>query len=186
MNTDNEIMMDVKGDDFDKLGILFERHKKNLFGFFFKITYDRDLSEDLVQDVFIRILKYRESFGGYGKFSTWMYSIAHNISVDHFRKQKNKQEDPDTLNSLESYDHNHNIIKNEELDILNRAMLKLVPDKREILILSKIKGMKYKELGGILNCSETAVKVRIFRALKDLRVIYSKMEVPANEAKNVG
>ena len=46
--------------------------------------------------------------------------------------------------------------------------------------------MKYKELGGILNCSETAVKVRIFRALKELRDIYSKMEVPENETKSDG
>ena len=179
-------MMDVQGDNFDKLAILFERHKKNLFGFFYKITYDRDLSEDMIQDVFIRILRYRGSFRGYGKFSTWMYSIAHNISIDHFRKQKNLKEDPEVLNSVESYDYQHNIIKNEELDILNRAMLKLVPEKREILILSKINGMKYKELGGILNCSETAVKVRIFRALKELRDIYSKMEVPENETKSTG
>ena len=119
--------MDVQGDNFDKLAILFERHKKNLFGFFYKITYDRDLSEDMIQDVFIRILKYRGSFRGYGKFSTWMYSIAHHISIDHFRKQKNLKEDPEVLNSVESYDYQHNIIKNEELDILNRAMLKLVP-----------------------------------------------------------
>ena len=186
MNTDNQIMMDVKSDNFDKLGILFERHKKNLFGFFYKITYDRDLSEDMIQDVFIRILKYRESFRGYGKFSTWMYSIAHNISIDHFRKQKNLKEDPEVLNNVESYDYQQYIIKNEELDILNRAMFKLVPEKREILILSKIDGLKYKELGGILNCSETAVKVRIFRALKELRDIYSKMEVPENETKNAG
>jgi len=186
LNTDNQIMMDVKSDNFDKLGILFERHKKNLFGFFYKITYDRDLSEDMIQDVFIRILKYRESFRGYGKFSTWMYSIAHNISIDHFRKQKNLKEDPEVLNNVESYDYQQYIIKNEELDILNRAMFKLVPEKREILILSKIDGLKYKELGGILNCSETAVKVRIFRALKELRDIYSKMEVPENETKNAG
>ncbi len=186
MNTDNEIMMDVRNDDFDKLGILFERHKKNLFGFFYKITYDRDLSEDMIQDVFIRILKYRESFRGYGKFSTWMYSIAHNISIDHFRKQKNLKEDPEVLKNMESYDYNHNIIKNEELDILNRAMLKLVPEKRAILMLSKIDGIKYKELGGMLNCSETAVKVRIFRALKELRDIYSNMEVTGNEAKSAG
>ena len=173
-------MLDVKKDDVDKLGVLFQKYKKQLFGYFFKITYDKDLSEDLIQEVFMKILKYKDSFLGYGKFSTWMYSIAHNVSVDHFRKQKMviSREDPEMLNALDSYDQDQTSIKNEELDKLNKAMLKLVPDKREILILSKIKGIKYKDLGGILNCSETAVKGRIFRALKDLRDIYSKMEVP--------
>lgn len=180
MNTDNELMLQLKGSDLDKLGILFERHKKNLFGFFFKITYDRDVSEDMVQEVFIKILKYKDSFRGYGKFSTWMYSIAHNVSVDHFRKQNKYvfSEDPEKFNSFEDHDHELNAIRDEGFDMLNRAMLKLVPDKREILTLSKIDGLKYKELGRILNCSENTVKGRVFRALKELRDIYSKMEVP--------
>ncbi|MCK5004155.1 MAG: RNA polymerase sigma factor [Candidatus Aminicenantes bacterium] len=173
-------MLQLKEGDLDKLGILFERHKKNLFGFFFKITYDRDVSEDMVQEVFIKILKYKDSFRGYGKFSTWMYSIAHNVSVDHFRKQNKYvfSEDSERLISVEDHDHELNTIRDERFDMLNRAMLKLVPDKREILTLSKIDGLKYKELGRILNCSENTVKGRVFRALKELKNIYSKMEVP--------
>ena len=180
MNTDNELMMQLKKSDLDKLGILFERHKKNLFGFFFKITYDRDVSEDMVQEVFIKILKYKDSFRGYGKFSTWMYRIAHNVSVDHFRKQNRyvSSEDPEELISIEDSVHEQDAIREEGFDMLNRAMLKLVPDKREILILSKIDGLKYKELGRILNCSENTVKGRVFRALKELKDIFSKMEVP--------
>lgn len=180
MNTDNELMMQLKKSDLDKLGILFERHKKNLFGFFFKITYDRDVSEDMVQEVFIKILKYKDSFRGYGKFSTWMYRIAHNVSVDHFRKQSRyvSSEDPEKLISIEDSVYEQNAIMDEGFDMLNRAMLKLVPDKREILILSKIDGLKYKELGRILNCSENSVKGRVFRALKELKDIFSKMEVP--------
>ncbi len=180
MNTDNELMMQLKEKDFDKLGILFERHKKNLFGFFYKITYDKDISEDMVQEVFIKILKYGDSFRGYGKFSTWMYRIAHNVSVDHFRKQNKyvSQEDPEIFNEVEDNDHEQSVMRDEEIDILNRAMLKLVPDKREILTLSKINGLKYKELGRILSCSENTVKGRVFRALKELKDIYSKMEVP--------
>lgn len=180
MNTDNELMLKLKEKDFDKLGILFERHKGNLFGYFFKITYDRDISEDMVQDVFIKIMKYRNSFRGYGKFSTWMYSIAHNVSVDHFRKESKymSNKDPEILNSVKDQDHEQKTLRDEGFDMLNKAMLRLVPEKREVLTLSKIDGLKYKEVGEILNCSENTVKGRVFRALKDLKDIYSKMEVP--------
>lgn len=188
MITDNELMHRIQRNETAELGVLFERYKKNLFGFFYKITYDRDISEDLVQDVFMKILKYRDSFRGYGKFTTWMYSIAHNTSVDHFRKQNRyfTTEDPEIFNSLKTGGEDMSALREEEADLLNRAMLRLDPEKREILILSKIDGLRYKEMGSILDCSANTVKGKVFRALKDLRGIISKMEVPENGKEKVG
>ncbi len=82
----------VKSGEIDRLGLLFERYKKPLFGYFYRTFHDKETSEDLVQNVFIRILKYRSKFTGYGKFSSWMYRIAHNVSVDYYRKNKNHQQ----------------------------------------------------------------------------------------------
>jgi RNA polymerase sigma factor (sigma-70 family) len=85
-DSDNELMGEVRSGDLDKLGLLFERHKDALFGYFYRNTHSAEISEDLVQSVFLRILKYRARFSGDGKFTTWMYHIAHNVHTDHFKK----------------------------------------------------------------------------------------------------
>ncbi len=66
--TNNVLMLKVKSGDLDKLGLLYERHKKRLFGFFYKMNSDASLSEDLVQNVFVRMLKYKHTFTGEGSF----------------------------------------------------------------------------------------------------------------------
>src|SRR5687767_1772753 len=68
--TDNTLMIKVRDGDIDKLGLLFERYKRPLYGFFYGMNRDPDLCEDLVQNVFVRILKYRYLFRGEGDFRT--------------------------------------------------------------------------------------------------------------------
>ena len=67
-------------------------------------------------------------------------------------------------------------IQTEELDLLQQSMDQLSLEKREILILSKYQEMRYKEIADLLKLTESAVKVRIFRALKELKTIYEKLE----------
>ena len=86
--SDNVLMVKVQEGDLDKLGLLYQRYKKILFGYFYRQTCLAAISEDLVQNVFFRILKYRKQFRNEGKFTSWMYSIAHNVFIDHVRKQK--------------------------------------------------------------------------------------------------
>jgi len=81
-------MLQVKDGQTDKLGLLFERYNKSLYGFFYRLTCDSNASEDLVQNVFIRILKYKYTFHGDGKFSTWMFHMARNMFADHYKKSK--------------------------------------------------------------------------------------------------
>jgi RNA polymerase sigma factor (sigma-70 family) len=180
--TDNALMLKVKEGDLDKLGLLFERYKKPLYGFFYGLNKNGELSEDLVQNVFLRILKYRYLFRGEGEFRTWLFHIARNVSHDHHRK--NKHNAKDTLeNWQERLGTTENsateIQRHEELQLLNEAMDRLPADKREILLLSKFQDKKYKEIGEILGCSEGAVKVKVFRALQDLKDVYRKLELNA-------
>lgn len=172
-------MTKVRDGDLDKLGLLFERYKRPLFGFFFGMNKDQEMSEDLVQNTFYRVLKYRHLFRGEGNFKTWLFHIARNVRHDHFRKEKIKYKDPienwqDQLgheeNSASSMQH-----KEEHL-MLSMAMDRLPADKREILLLSKFQEKKYKEIGEILGCSEGAVKVKVFRALQDLKGVYEQLE----------
>lgn len=176
---DNTLMLKVKDGDLDRLGLLFERHKKPLFGFFYGMNRDAELCEDLVQNVFFRILKYRYLFRGEGDFKTWMFHIARNVNNDHFRKNKfGKTESVETLNERLSHSdiYTVQIQKDEELKMLSLAMDRLPVDKREILLLSKFQDKKYKEIGEILGCSEGAVKVKVFRALQELKEIYGQLE----------
>ena len=91
--SDNALMVKVRDGDIGKLGLLFERYKKSLYGFFYGMNRDSDLSEDLVQNVFYRILKYKHVFRGDGDFKVWMFHIARNVNHDHFRKDKIKNKE---------------------------------------------------------------------------------------------
>lgn len=177
--SDNALMIKVRDGDLDRLGLLFERYKKPLFGFFFGMDKDQDLGEDLVQNTFYRIMKYRHLFRGDGDFRTWMFHIARNVRHDHYRKEKIKGKD-----ALENWENKlgHHENRSEELQhdeehlMLSLAMERLPEDKREILLLSKFQEKKYKEIGEILGCSEGAVKVKVFRALQELKTVYGQLE----------
>jgi RNA polymerase sigma-70 factor (ECF subfamily) len=158
---------------------LFERYKKPLYGFFYGLNKQQELSEDLVQNTFFRILKYRHLFRGDGDFRAWMFHIARNVNHDHHRKNKIK-----TTNALEHWqdrigDHQNRATEmqqDEEHQLLARAMDLLPDEKREVLLLSKFQEKKYSEIGVVLGCSEGAVKVKVFRALQELKTIYKHME----------
>src|SRR6202011_3000036 len=84
--TDEELMLQVRDGAADMLGVLFDRYHGPLYGFYARLTGDRALSEDLVQEVFLRILKYRQSYRPGTPFRAWVYQIARNARIDHFRK----------------------------------------------------------------------------------------------------
>ena len=86
--SDNALMLQVKEGQLEKLGLLFERYNKSLYGFFYRLTLDREVSEDLVQNVFLRMMKYKHTYKGDGQFKTWMYHMARNLFSDHYRKNK--------------------------------------------------------------------------------------------------
>lgn len=172
-------MLKVKHGDLDRLGLLFERYKKPLYGFFYGLNKDAELCEDLVQNVFFRILKYRYLFRGDGNFKTWLFHIARNVSHDHFRKNKMRkteavEQHEDRIGIHEA--HTVHLQKEEELQLLNLAMDRLPADKKEILLLSKYQEKNYAEIGEIIGCTEGAVKVKVFRALQELKIVYKQLE----------
>jgi len=81
-------MLKVKKGDIDKMGLLYVRYNRQLFRFIFNMTRQKEVSEDMVQNIFFRMLKYPDGFIGFGEFKTWMYHIARNVVYDHFRKVK--------------------------------------------------------------------------------------------------
>jgi len=178
--SDNTLMLKVKSGQIDMLGLLYERYKKWLYNFFYKMNFDTELSEDLVQNVFIRVLKYKHSYTEDSKFVTWLFQIARNVSYSHFNKHLKDKEfvELESVNYKLSDTQNVDevIEANENIKRLNEAINTLPYDKKEIITLSKLKELRYKEIGEILGCSEANARIKAHRAMQDLKTAYISMQ----------
>jgi RNA polymerase sigma-70 factor (ECF subfamily) len=174
-------MLKVKNGDVDKMGLLYERYHRQLFRFIFNMTRQRELSEDIVQNIFLRMLKYPDGFMGFGEFKMWMYHIGRNAVYDHFRKMKKTPAQSDVKDFEEKIRGDDvtdsHLEKEEELKILEKAMDKLSDENRELLILCRFQELKYNEIAKILNTTEGAIKVRVHRALNQLKNNYLNIEI---------
>lgn len=169
---DHALMLKVRGGDVGLLGDLFERHHGMLFNFFLRMTGRRQVSEDLVQEVFVRMLKYRHTYRDDGNFTTWMYKIARHVRFDDLRKRKQEsafEEDEANKHVSRLPAPGDQLERDQEVRILRGALARISPDKREVLILSRFQLMKYEEIAEVLGCEVGAVKVRVYRAIRELR-----------------
>lgn len=176
-HTDEQLMEQVSQEHLEALSLLFNRYQIPLYNFFYRQNYDGVLSEDLVQMVFERLLKYRQSFVASMTFRAWIYQIARNVRKDHFKKRQRISDfiQPDDL-EIETASIETTISQQENLQQLEIAMQQLPDSQREILVMTRFQKMKYAEVADILQCSEGAVKVKVHRALKHLRNVFFKME----------
>ncbi len=176
--SDNALMLKVKNGDIDKMGLLYERYHRQLYRFIFNMTRQKELSEDMVQNIFLRMLKYPGGFMGFGEFKMWMYHIARNAVYDHFRKVKRTPSHSDLTNWEEKIEGEQftdaRLEKEQELKTLETAMEKLSDENRELLILCRFQELKYHEIAKILNTTEGAIKVRVHRAFNQLKINYLK------------
>ena len=174
LQPDEEFMLQVHNGAVYELAVLFERHHVALFNFFYRMNGDRSTSEDLVQETFYRILKYRQSYRPGSSFRTWMYQIARNVRADQFNKQRDEvdlEQAPapavapvDTVEGPQLVGH------------LKQALMQIPDDKRELLILSRFQGLKYEEIARLLNCEVGTVKVRVYRALQELKEAFQRRQ----------
>jgi RNA polymerase sigma-70 factor (ECF subfamily) len=179
--SDNNLMQQVQDGEVGQLAVLFERHHRALFRYFVAMNRDRPLAEDLVQDVFFRILRYRQTYNEAQSFTAWMYRIARNAGVDNARKRRGEVVDIDEFAERREAastqpDPEQTAVRRQDLNLLRRALDQLPPDKREILILSRFEGMKYDDIAQVLGCEVATVKVRVFRAVRALEQIYLTLE----------
>jgi len=174
---DDRLMREVRDGDVRKLGVLFERHHVALFNFYLRMGEDRAAAEDLVQDVFFRMLRFRHTFRDGTPFATWMYSIARNTRIDHFRKSRREtaldpEENvtPDRRPSAAA-----NLELKQETDLVRRALDMLPEDKRELLVLTRYQELKYEQVAELVGCEVGTLKVRIYRAVHQLREIFFEL-----------
>jgi RNA polymerase sigma factor (sigma-70 family) len=173
--TDEMLMEAVKNGDLQQASVLFDRYNRRLFNFLARMTPDRDTAEDLTQNVFLRMLKYRNSYREGAKFQSWIFQVARNVFSDFYQEAKNKSSVvkmetlPDKMD-----DTPHDVEQQEQL--LHRSLQRLPEDQRELLVMTRFQHMKYEEVADIMNTSVANIKVKVHRAINKLREHYFELE----------
>ena len=171
--TDEDLMVAVRRGDLDRLEILFQRYRDPLFDFFCRLTGNRIASEDLVQDVFVRVLKYRGSYRESNRFVTWMYQIARNARADYFHKHAPAPEGAVLLFPTHHIDTpGRQLEESQERELLQCALMQLSESNRELLILARYQEMKYEDIAKLFGVEPGAIKLRVHRAVKELREVF--------------
>jgi len=168
----------VREGQLDQLAELFERHHRRLYQFFVRLARDRSTAEDLVQEVFVRVLKYRHTWRHEAEFVPWMFALARNAAVDHFRA-RNRDSKRDAAAAPEVLEQAPRAIERleeiERADQLRAALERIAPDKREVLLLARFGELRHDRIAEMLGISPGAVRVRLHRALKELREAYRQV-----------
>lgn len=174
--SDEVLMARVSAGQMEAAGILFERYRGPIYGFFLRLCSDRALSEDLAQSVFERLLRYRRSYREGMPFRAWIFQIARHVRVDQLKKKK-AGTSPVELSPARLQDPTDpglSLERKEEVTRLLRALDALPETQRELLVLTRFQHLKYREVAQMLSLSEGAVKVRVFRAMQALREAFDK------------
>jgi RNA polymerase sigma factor (sigma-70 family) len=167
---DETVMSEVRAGDVGRLEVLFDRHQPALVRYFGSLAGNRSLSEDLAQEAFFRVLKYRHTYQPGASFRAWMYQIARNVYADHLGKNRAEVPMPEEPIEVRAADApaDREMQKKQEAVLVRKALASLPDEKREVLILSRFQELKYEEIAAILKCEVGTVKVRVYRAMREL------------------
>lgn len=176
--TDEQVMEAVKNGDLQRASVLFDRYNKRLFNFLAKMTMDRDLAEDLTQNVFLRLIRYRNSYKDGMRFQSWIYQVARNVFSDHYQANKNmKNKFTDIEKVGDSFsDSSEGFHKEEQEHLLQKSMALLNDEQRELLVLTRFQHMKYEEVAELMDTTVSNIKVKVHRAIGKLREHYFQLE----------
>ena len=172
--TDEQIMQLVQKGRTDALGHLFDRYKRALYSYFVRMTADKELSKDLTQNVFERVLRYGQSFKGGANVKSWLFQIARNVRSDHYRTQKIELDEQVELGKLEAINASEKIDYSDKMDQVERAIQQLKPTYREVLLMAWFEKMNYDDIAEALGISKGNVKVRMHRAVSNLKNLIQK------------
>lgn len=175
--TDEAIMEAVKGGKLEQAAVLFERYHVRLYNFLARLAMDREVGEDLTQNVFLRMLKYRNSYKEGMRFQSWIYQLARNVFSDHYQSMKrsiNSKMDIEKLAAI--IPDADNEIEEERDERLHKSLGLLSDEQRELLVLTRFQHLKYEEVADIMNTTVANIKIKVHRAIIKLREHYFQLE----------
>ena len=163
---------------------LFQAYEQKIFNLVYRLVGDYEDATDLTAETFVRALRGYERFRGDAHPYTWLYRIALNLCKNYYRQQQHRSRvhsfsldspvDPEgegpSREIEDTSQEPHQRIEAKELQgQVEKCLLSLRPDLRELIVLRDVQGLSYQEIGRALGCSEKAVKSRLFRARSQLR-----------------
>lgn len=175
----------VAGDE-NALATLITRHQSKIYGFIYSKISDRDVSDDIFQDTFIKVIKTLKSnsYNEEGKFLPWVMRIAHNLIVDHFRKNKKmpmfRETEEFSIFSVMS-DNEPNIestmITSQVESDLQKLIEELPSDQKEVLMMRMYQDLSFKEISELTGVSINTALGRMRYALMNLRKVIDKHKI---------
>ncbi len=175
----------IAGDE-SALSVLIDRHQSKIFGFIYSKIGDRDTTDDIFQDTFIKVIKTLKSnnYNEEGKFLPWVMRIAHNLVIDHFRKSKKmplfRETEEFSIFSIMSDQslsmENQLITEQVELD-LKRIIDELPSDQREVVLMRMYQDLSFKEISELTGVSINTALGRMRYALLNMRKLIDKHQI---------
>lgn len=179
MSGESKLIEEAKGGEFDAFSNLVSMYEKKIYNYCLRMTNSREDAEDLTQEIFVRVYKSLKGFKGNSQFSTWVFRIAHNICIDHYRKAKlttvslnrPKNEEDKREMDLPSEDPTpeEEALRKEQQEFLLKCIEELRPEYKAVIILRDVQHHSYEEIAKILNVPLGTVKSHISRARAELR-----------------
>lgn len=184
--TDAVLVSNYINGDESALSVLISRHKQRIYSFIYSKVLDRDITEDVFQDTFIKVIKTlkRGAYNEEGKFLPWVMRIAHNLVIDHFRKN-NRMPKFDNAGEFSIFsvlsDNDLNaekkIIKSQVEDDVRRLVEELPKDQKEVLVMRMYNDMSFKEISERTGVSINTALGRMRYALINMRKIIDKHNI---------
>jgi RNA polymerase sigma-70 factor (ECF subfamily) len=184
---DETLMERYRDGDVDAFEILLQRHERKLFNFIFRFVRHREKANDLLQETFLRVINSAKGYTRKAKFTTWLYTIARNVSIDELRKMKIRRhksfEQPsgpsgegwamqDRLSGSRD-DGYHGTDASEVRQRIDEAMSQLSDEQREVFVMREVMQMRFKEIAEIVGVSENTIKSRMRYSLENMRLFLS-------------
>jgi len=170
---DQELMRIVQSGDYSPVDEIYDRYAARLYNFAYRFVRNKEVAEDAVQEVFMRMIRNAKQFNRDAKLGTWLFAITANWCRDFLRKADNKPKDSDDvlvgIPASPDYSPHRRLEAREVERTLEKALGAIDPDEREVILLFKYQGFSHAEIAQIAGCSEGAVKLRVFRAMKALK-----------------
>ena len=170
--SDEELMSLLTNGGQSAFDELYKRYSGALLNFFFRmLNNDREKAEDMLHDLFLKIIEKPESFDGNKKFNTWFYTLASNMIKNEYRSRQIKlQHATETINlTQEKYELNSESLDRQLFDNrLQKELDKLNPETKAIFKLRFVEEMSIKQIAEIIGCPEGTIKSRLFYLTRQL------------------